>query len=66
MVNHIYPNLPRIATVRLHHPQSRNKQSQETFLTPSADKYTWNFDTEWSSHFPYQSPYDSGIDPVVA
>ena len=63
MVNHIYPSLPRIAIVRLHHPRSRNSQSQETFLTLSAGKYTQKYDTEWSSHYPSQSPYDTGIDP---
>ena len=36
--------------VRLPHPRSGNSQSQETFLTPSADKQTRNYDTECSNH----------------
>ena len=27
-------------------PRSRDSQSQETFLAPSADKPTYNYDTE--------------------
>ena len=47
---HIYANIPRHVIVRLPHPpRSRNSQSQETFLAPSADKQTCNFDTEWSN-----------------
>ena len=43
---YIYTNLPVTAIVRLPHPQSGDSQGQETFLTPSADKQTLNYDTE--------------------
>ena len=33
------------AIVRLPHPRSRDSQGQETFLAPSADKQTHNYDT---------------------
>ena len=33
------------AIVRLPHPRSGNSQGQETFLAPSADKQTRNYDT---------------------
>ena len=42
---YIYTNLAVNAIVRLHHPQSRDSQGQETFLAPSADKKTRNYDT---------------------
>ena len=32
------------AIVRLPHPESRDSQGQETFLAPSADKQTHNYD----------------------
>ena len=38
-----YPILP--VNVRLPHPWSRHSQGQETFLAPSADKETHNYDT---------------------
>ena len=38
--------------VRLPHPQSGDSQGQETFLAPSADKQTCNYDTECSNHHP--------------
>ena len=41
----IYTNLPVNAIVRLPHPQSGDSQGQETFLAPSADKQTRNYDT---------------------
>ena len=35
---------------------SGDSQNQETFLAPSADKQTRNYDTEYSNHhLPYQS-----------
>ena len=40
------------AIVRLPHPESRDSQDQETFLAPSADKQTRNYDTECSNHYP--------------
>ena len=40
------------ATVRLPHPRNADIQGQETFLAPSADKQTRNYDTECSNHHP--------------
>ena len=38
------------------HPQSGDSQGQKTFLAPSANKQTCNYDTECSNHHsPYQS-----------
>ena len=48
----IYTNLPVSAIVRLLHPRSGDSQGQETFLPPSADKQTRNYDTECSNHHP--------------
>ena len=42
---YIHTNLPMNAIVRLPHPQSGDSQGQETFLAPSADKQTCNYDT---------------------
>ena len=42
---YIYTNLPVNAIVRLPHPHSGDTQGQETFLAPSADKQTRNYDT---------------------
>ena len=42
---YIYTNLPVNAIVRLPHPRSGDSQGQETFLAPSADKQTRNYDT---------------------
>ena len=40
--------------VRLPHPRKGDDQGQETFLAPSADKITHNYDTECSNHYlPY-------------
>ena len=41
---YIYKNLPVNAINRLPHPRSRDSQGQETFLAPSADKQTRNYD----------------------
>ena len=49
---HTHTNLPVDAIVRLPHPRSRDSQGQETFLAPSADKQTRNYDTECSNHHP--------------
>ena len=38
--------------VRLPHPRSGDSQAQETFLAPSADKQTRNYDTECSNQHP--------------
>ena len=43
---YIYTNLPVNAIVRLPHPRSEDIQGQETFLAPSADKQTLNYDIE--------------------
>ena len=42
---YIYTNLPVDVIVRLPHPRSGDSQGQETFLAPSADKQTRNYDT---------------------
>ena len=46
----IYTNLPVNAIVRLPHSRSGDNQGQETFLAPSADKQTHNYDIECSNH----------------
>ena len=48
----IYTNLPKEVIVRLPHSQSGDIQGQETFLAPSADKQTCNYDIECSNHHP--------------
>ena len=52
---YIYINLPVNAIACLPHPRSGDSQSQETFLAPSADKQTRNYDTECSNHHPSPS-----------
>ena len=54
---YIYSEYTVNAIVRLPHPRSRDSQGQETFLAPSADKQTRNYDTECSNDHPslYQS-----------
>ena len=47
---YIYTNLLADVIVRLLHPRSGDRQGQETFLTPSADKQTRNYDIECSNH----------------
>ena len=47
---YIYTNLSVNAIVRLPHPWSGDSQGQETFLAPSADKQTRNYDKECSNH----------------
>ena len=42
--------LPVNAIVRLPQPRSRDSQGQETFLAPSADNQTLNYDRECSKH----------------
>ena len=49
---YVYTNLPVNVIVRLPHPRSGDSQGQETFLAPSADKQTRNYDTECSNHHP--------------
>ena len=48
----IYTNLPMDVIVRLPHRQSWNSQVQETFLAPSVDNQTCNYDIECSNHHP--------------
>ena len=48
----ISTNLPMDVIVRLPHPRSSDSQNQETFLAPSGDKLTRNYDIECSSHHP--------------
>ena len=38
--------------VRLRHPRSGDSQGQKTFLAPSVDKQTRDYDTEFSNHHP--------------
>ena len=60
---HIYANLPVNVMVRLPHPQSRDSQGQEMFLTLSADKQTRNYHTECSNHqVPPINPKVKGIE----
>ena len=49
---YIYTNLPVDVIVRLLHLRSGDSQGQETFLAPSTDKQTRNYDTECSNHHP--------------
>ena len=49
-LTYIYTNLPVDVIVRLPHPRSGDSQGQETFLAPSADKQTHNYDMEFSNH----------------
>ena len=57
----ISTSLPVNAIFRLPHPRSGDSQDQETFLEPSADKQTCNYDTECSNYHPslprYQDAY---------
>ena len=48
----IYINIPVDVIVTLPHPQSGDRQSQETFWAPSADKETRNYDIESSNQHP--------------
>ena len=48
----IYKNSPVDVTVRLPHPRSGDSQGQKTFLAPSVDKPTRNYDIECSNHHP--------------
>ena len=62
---HTHTNLPASDTVSLPHPRSRDSQGQKTFLAPSADKQTHNYDTECSNHHPSLSTLSKikGIEP---
>ena len=56
LIWYIYTNLPVSAIVRLPHPRSGDSQGQETFLSPSADKQTRNYDIECSNTIPPYQP----------
>ena len=56
---YIYTNLTVNAIVRLPHPRSEDSQGQKTFLAPSAEKQTRNYDIECSNHHMYISFYDT-------
>ena len=51
----IHRNFPVDVLVRLPDPQSGDIQGQETFLTPSSDKPTCNYDIDCSNHHPSSS-----------
>ena len=51
----IYTNIPVDLIARLPHPRSGASQGQETFLAPSGDKQTCNYDIERSNHHPILS-----------
>ena len=59
----IYTNLSVDAIVRRPHPQSRDSQVQETFLAPSADKQTRNYDTVLKPPSPPINSKVKGIEP---
>ena len=48
----IHTNLPVNVIARLLHPRIGDSQGQKTFLAPSADKQTRNYDKECSNHHP--------------
>ena len=48
----IHTIIPVDVKVRLPHPWSGNNQGQQTFLRPSADRQTRNYDIECSNHHP--------------
>ena len=52
---YIYTNLSVNTIVRLPYPQSKDSQGQETFLAPSADKQTKDYDTGCTKHHPFLS-----------
>ena len=47
-----HTNIPVHVMVRLAHPRSGDRQKQESFLAPSADKKTCNYDKECSNRHP--------------
>ena len=53
---YIYIILTRNVIVRPFHPRSGDSQDRETFLAPSTDKQTHNYDTECSNKHPSKSP----------
>ena len=68
MYIYIYTYLPVNVIVRLPRFRSPNNQGQETFLAPSADKQTRNYNTRCSNHHPSLSTLKSKgltIDPYI-
>ena len=64
MYIYIYTNLPVNAIVRLPHPRRGDSQGQETFLAPSADKQTRNYDTRLLKPPSFSiNPKVKGIEP---
>ena len=51
----ISTNLPMDVIVRLPDPWSGDSHDKETYLAPSADNQTWNYDIECSNHHPLLS-----------
>ena len=49
---YIFTNLSVNAIVRLFHPWRGDSTGQETFLTPSVEKETWDYATDCSNHQP--------------
>ena len=49
---YIHTNLSVNAIVRQAHPRSGDSQGKKTFVTPSADKQSRNYDIECSNHHP--------------
>ena len=48
----IYKNIPVGVIIRLRHPRSGERKWKETFLAPSADRQTHNYDIECSNQYP--------------
>ena len=57
LYSYIYINLPVSDIVRQPHPRSGDSQGQETFLAPSVNMETRNYDTECSNHHPSLSTH---------
>ena len=63
---HIHTNLP-VNVIFRPHPRSGDSHGQETFLAPSAEKLTCNYDTECSNHHPFLSTLGSkGLSPKAS
>ena len=58
-----FANLRVNVIVRLPHPRSEDSQGQETFLAPSADKQTCNYDTVLKPPSLPINPKVKGIEP---
>ena len=60
---YIYTNLPVNVIATLPHPRIGDSQGQETFLAPSADKQTRNYDTVLKPPSLPINPKVKGIEP---